>query len=162
MARQRSRSRSRSRRAKSSSKSLFSARSKSRSKSRKKTKTPRIHIYSCKRPLPSGNFFKVKIFPGISTLPLSLLSDLAKMTKNTCNKNTSFPSGQHAVESLKQMQLHADSTHHIIISYINDKISLKQLKYDIYFIYYFRVYNFDSYGFSIMILPYFDKNCFII
>lgn len=41
---------------------------------------------------------------------------------------------------------------------IDDNISLKKLKYDIYFIYYFRVYNFDSYGFSIMILPYFDEN----
>ena len=39
-----------------------------------------------------------------------------------------------------------------------DDIQLKQLRYDIYFIYYFRVYNFDSYGFNIMILPYFDEN----
>ena len=122
----RSRSRSRRRnRSKSRSRSLFSAKSRSKlsSRSRKSIKNTGV-IYRCKRPMPGmRGIFSARIFPGSSAVPLALTADLARIPKTTCAREISFPSGSHAVQSLRNVKLRADSTHFIMVSYINDVIS---------------------------------------
>ena len=91
--------------------------------SSRKSKRKMIREYKCKYPLPDGSEFTAHIYPGISSNPLSLAFTLTSLTKKFCNAANSFPNGKFAIQSLRNMQVEPDSTHDIIITYINSQIS---------------------------------------